>query len=82
MSTYKNNVVWITGASSGIGKALAYEFSGEGEKLVLSARRESELQRVKQNCADNKENVLVLPLDLTDTIQVHKKVEHVLQHFG
>lgn len=43
-------VVWITGASGGIGEALAYALGAAGCRLVLSARREHELLRVKQNC--------------------------------
>ena len=47
----RGKVVWITGASSGIGEYLAYELSKYGCKLVLSARRKGELERVKKNCA-------------------------------
>ena len=47
----RGKVVWITGASSGIGEYLAYELSKYGCKLVLSARRIDELERVKKNCA-------------------------------
>lgn len=43
-------VVWITGASSGIGEELAYVLAESGAKLVLSARREKELQRVLEHC--------------------------------
>ena len=47
----RGKVVWITGASSGIGEYLAYELAKCGCKLVLSARRKDEIERVKKNCA-------------------------------
>ena len=46
----RGQVVWITGASSGIGEHLAYELAIAGCKLVLSARRQQELERVKAKC--------------------------------
>ena len=46
----KGKVVWITGASSGIGEALAYTLAGLGAKLILSARRETELMKVLEKC--------------------------------
>ena len=63
--SFKNKTIWITGASSGIGEALAQAFATEGATLILSARRESELARVRAACA-NADKHLVLPLDLTD----------------
>lgn len=47
---YRNKTVWITGASSGIGEYLAYEFSKYGAHLILSARNIKELERVKSSC--------------------------------
>jgi len=64
MSQLKDKVVWITGASSGIGEALALAAAEQGAKLVLSARRESELQRVRSACL-NPHQVALLPVDLT-----------------
>jgi dehydrogenase/reductase SDR family member 7B len=61
---FQDQVVWITGASSGIGEALARAFAEEGARLVLSARRAEELERVRQSCA-RPEVHRVVPLDLT-----------------
>jgi dehydrogenase/reductase SDR family protein 7B len=79
-NSFANKVVWITGASSGIGEALAYALSANGAKLVLSSRRETELERVKQACADP-EKVQILPLDLADTASLDSKVPAALACF-
>ena len=59
-----NKTVWITGASSGIGEALCYEFAKQGCKLIISARREEKLERVKKNCKVDSSQIKILPLDL------------------
>lgn len=64
MTQLADKVVWITGASSGIGEAMARVASRRGAKLVLTARRAAELERVRAACADPAQ-VAVLPLDLT-----------------
>lgn len=79
---FKDQVVWITGASSGIGEALAYAFSREGAKLILSGRREAELERVRQGCDGSKERVFVLPLDLTQFDLFSEKTAVAQSHYG
>lgn len=64
MQKFKDKTVWITGASSGIGEALAHAFANAGSNLVLSARRAEELERVKNELPVAAESVMVLPLDL------------------
>lgn len=74
---FKDQVFWITGASSGIGEALAWLAVEEGAKVVLSARRAEELERVKA-ASSKPENCLVLALDLTqmDTFaEAHQSIE-------
>ncbi|XP_006144881.2 dehydrogenase/reductase SDR family member 7 [Tupaia chinensis] len=79
-------VVWVTGASSGIGEELAYQLSKLGVSLVLSARRVQELERVKRRCLENGnlkgKDVLVLPLDLMDRSSHEAATKAVLQEFG
>ncbi|HMI61535.1 MAG TPA: SDR family oxidoreductase [Puia sp.] len=78
---FTNKVIWITGASSGIGEALAYSFSAEGAKLLLSSRRREELERVKKNCV-HPEAVVVLPLDLVDIASLEGKAAEAVATFG
>lgn len=60
--TFSGQIAWITGASSGIGEALAKGLDARGAKLILSGRNSAELERVASACAD----VLVLPFETTD----------------
>jgi short-subunit dehydrogenase len=76
-----DKVVWITGASSGIGEALAYAFSAAGARLLLSARRTEELERVKAACI-NPGNARVLPMDLLDTASFAERVKEAIGAFG
>ena len=64
MTELRNKVVWITGASSGIGEALAQRAAARGAKLVLSSRRASELERVR-SALPRPQDVAILPVDLS-----------------
>jgi short-subunit dehydrogenase len=79
--SFVDYIVWITGASSGIGEALAYAFSHRGARCILSARREEELERVRANCTQPDEH-RVVPLDLTDPATLQDATDAVLGDFG
>ena len=59
----ENKVVWITGASSGIGRALALELAKSRCRLVLSSRSKEALLAVQQQCGLNESNSLIIPFD-------------------
>lgn len=79
---YEGKIAWITGASSGIGEALAYSFSRRGARLILSSRRREELERVKDNCEGDPESIRVLPLDLAETESLPAKADDAAGLFG
>lgn len=72
---FADKSVWITGASSGIGAALAVELAGRGARLILSARREERLQEVAGNCRSKGVEAHILPLDLADTSSLPQKAQ-------
>ncbi|HEY9043072.1 MAG TPA: SDR family NAD(P)-dependent oxidoreductase, partial [Rheinheimera sp.] len=80
-SAVHDKVIWITGASGGIGEALARELAADGARLVLSARRKDELQRVKASLA-NPQQHLLLPLDITDDAAISAAISSIQQHIG
>lgn len=79
MTSLSNKVIWVTGASSGIGEALAIALSRKGAKLILSARRTEELERVKQSCAGDAQ---LLPLDLTASGTLDDATRKALAIYG
>ncbi len=79
MIDVRGKTVWITGASSGIGEALAYAFAERGAKLVLSARREDRLHAVAARCNTQ---VDVVPFDMAALEGLASVAEAVLQRSG
>ena len=76
-------VVWVTGASAGIGAAVARRYAAQGARLVLSARRVGALNETRARCeAAGAGAVLVLPLDLADTASHAAAVDAVVAQFG
>jgi short-subunit dehydrogenase len=77
---FNDRRVWITGASSGIGEALALAFHQAGAKLILSARREDELKRVQSACG-GEPTTRILPMDVTDAAGLPGKTATALSLF-
>jgi len=69
--------IWITGASSGIGKALAIKFTTEGWHVAASARRENLLQELN----NNNPNIHSFPLDVRDESQTKKIFQNIIEKF-
>ena len=79
MTKINNKIIWITGSSSGIGEALAIKCSELGAKVILSSRRNSELERVAKKC---KNETLLLNLDLNKQDEFKEKTQKIIAHFG
>jgi short-subunit dehydrogenase len=76
------SVVVITGASSGIGRALADAFARRGAKIVLAARRADMLETVRQQIEPYATDVLAIPTDVTDEASLRALVSQTLERFG
>ena len=80
MTKIKDSVIWLTGASSGIGEQLAYKLAAKGAKLIISSRRKEELERVKKNCQS--ETVEALTIDLADSFSLEQRAKEAETLFG
>ena len=76
-----NKIVWISGASSGIGAELAKRYSHRGIKFILSSRNVRALERVKSECY-YPENIIILPIDLNDFYAAPALVKKAYNIFG
>ena len=79
---FKDKIIWITGAASGIGEALAYQAVAYGGKVILSDIDEPGLSRVASACESSGASVLNLPLDLSLPRSIEEAVGTALEHFG
>ncbi len=82
MGLFKGKVVWVTGASSGIGESLVYSFAGKGATVIASSNEPSELERVRERCAGLEGKVLCVPFDLSDTTKIEKLVKEQVNKTG
>lgn len=89
---FSKKIVWITGASSGIGEALVYDLVKQGATVIASSRNEKKLQQVKKNCGENEKSCHILALDMEKQdnypelaekiIQTYKKIDILLHVAG
>lgn len=82
MIIMKENVVWVTGASSGIGKAIALEWAKMGYKVVLSARRKELLEAVAHEIENSDGEALVIPVDIMQETSIENAVEQIISTWG
>ncbi len=81
-SSFQNHVVIVTGASSGIGKALALQLSTEGACLSLAARNPERLGKLAQECNELGAQAIPVPTDVADQEQCQRLIEATVQQFG
>ncbi|MFQ5740584.1 MAG: SDR family oxidoreductase [Acidobacteriota bacterium] len=80
--SFRGNVVIITGASSGIGRELAYLMASEGARLALAARNERELETVAERCRQRGAQALAVPTDVAEPEQCRRLIEDTVGQFG
>jgi dehydrogenase/reductase SDR family protein 7B len=79
---FGDKVVWITGASSGIGESLVYAFTRRGAFVVASSNDMPGIERVKAACGEKSSMVMCVPFDLADTDTIQEIVDQVIKKTG
>jgi dehydrogenase/reductase SDR family member 7B len=79
---FSEKIVWITGASSGIGEELAVTVSAQGGTAILSARSLEQLQRVQSRCTQAGGKAEIVPLDLSIPASIQQAAADVLGKYG
>lgn len=83
MTQFQNKVIWITGASSGIGEATAYRFAQEGATLVLTALEETLLHQVAERCRQlGSPDAQILPFDISHIDELDALAAEAWNTFG
>lgn len=82
MRKFQDKVVVITGASSGIGLALSYEFAKRGAKIVMGARSEEKLKEEKQKLESLGAKVAIKKVDVSDELQSKELIDTAVENFG
>jgi NAD(P)-dependent dehydrogenase (short-subunit alcohol dehydrogenase family) len=82
MGQLHNRVALITGAGRGIGRAIALAYAKEGAKLALAARTSSDLEQTAQEAQTRGASTCIVPVDVSDPIQVEDMVRHTVERFA
>jgi dehydrogenase/reductase SDR family protein 7B len=80
--TFSGKYAWITGASSGIGEALVYQFIARGATVIISSNDPPGLERVKEACGERSSKVTCVPFDLSDTSGIAGLVDQQMKITG
>jgi len=79
---FSGKIVWVTGASSGIGESLVHEFTERGARVIASSNDVAGLERVKADCGEKSIFVSCAPFDLSETVEIERLVEQQIKNFG
>lgn len=82
MTTTNEKVAWITGASSGIGRAMAFEWARLGYKVVLSARRKEVLEEIANEMKHSGQQAMVVPIDIMEEKSIQNAVQTIINTWG
>ncbi|KPJ07784.1 3-oxoacyl-[acyl-carrier-protein] reductase FabG [Papilio machaon] len=79
---FADKVVFISGASSGIGAATAIEFAKEGANVVINGRNETKLKNIFQQCAEHGKEPLIVKADISKDEEAKRAIEKTIEQFG
>lgn len=80
--TFQNHVIIVTGASSGIGKALSLQLADEGARLSLAARNSERLDALVRECQNRGGSAIAIPTDVSNEQNCQALIDQTIQHFG
>ncbi|XP_014368227.2 3-oxoacyl-[acyl-carrier-protein] reductase FabG [Papilio machaon] len=80
--SFKDKVVFISGASSGIGAATAIEFTKEGANVVINGRNETKLKNVYQQCEKHGKKPFIIKADISKDDEAKSAIEETIKQFG